>query len=469
MSKSDKDVVFFCTECGYESLKWLGKCPACGNWGTFSEMKKEKETAAQKAGGSVSLYGSEAKVYSIDDVIVDSEERVFSGIEEADRVFGGGIVRGSVSLIAGDPGIGKSTLVLMMCGNLAKEHKVLYVSGEESVKQVKMRADRLGISAKGLKLMSEVRLSAVESVIEKEDPEFLVIDSVQTICDDSLQSAVGSVTQIRETTSRLMYYAKQKNITVFIIGHITKDGSIAGPKVLEHMVDTVINFEGERQLCYRILRSVKNRFGSTNEIGVFEMKEDGLCQVLNPSAAMLDGRPENVPGTAVVCSVDGNRPVLIEVQALLSRTTLAMPRRMSTGIDYNRVSMLIAVLEKRLRYKMSECDSYINVIGGIRLTETSSDLGIAAAMMSSYKNRSVKNDTVFIGEIGLAGEVRGVNHIEQRLSESIRLGFREIFLPAGNRKAAEDFLARSGAEAKVHYVDRVSALEEIIYSDRSED
>lgn len=433
--------VYFCTECGYESSGWLGKCPGCQNWNTFVEEKIKPEKSS--GGNSFGFKGAYAqtKATTLGDITTEVSEREDTGIGELDRVLGGGIVKGSLILASGDPGIGKSTMMLMLSGNMAKKKNVLYVSGEESVQQIKMRAERLKIDSEKLYIYSETLISNIESEIERIKPDYIVIDSVQTIYDDEIASAPGSVSQVREITGRLMRIAKGMNITVFIIGHVTKDGGIAGPRVLEHMVDTVLYFEGERHQAYRILRCVKNRFGSTNEIGVFEMREDGLAEVLNPSAVMLEGRPVDAAGTAVVCTLEGTRPMLLEVQALVSNTTLANPRRMSTGLDYNRVALLVAVLEKRAGYKMCDCDAYVNVIGGMRIYEPAADAAVAAAIMSSYRNKVFPQDTVIFGEIGLTGEIRSVNQADKRVSEAFRMGFKKCIVPKGNEEALRKTLS----------------------------
>lgn len=428
---------FFCSDCGYESSGWLGKCPGCGAWNTFVEEKISPEPKGGNSFGFAGFTGRGTKATPIKEIRVDDRERTASGIGELDRVLGGGIVSGSLILVAGDPGIGKSTMMLMLSGNLARQHTVLYVSGEESGTQIRLRADRLGVSAEHLYIYAETSVDAIVAQIEELKPDYVIIDSVQTLADSSVTSAPGSVSQVREITGTFLRLSKSLNITIFIVGHVTKEGAIAGPRVLEHMVDTVLYFEGERHLSYRILRAVKNRFGSTNEIGVFEMRDNGLCQVENPSMALLEGRPSDNAGTAVVCAMEGSRPVMLEVQALISGSNLTNPRRMSTGLDYNRFALLLAVLEKRGGYRLGTCDAYINVIGGIRLMEPASDLAVAAAVMSSYRNIVLPEDTVFIGEIGLTGEIRAVSHIEKRIGESLRLGFKKCVVPEGNRKMVE--------------------------------
>lgn len=419
--------VFFCQECGYESAKWMGQCPGCKAWNTFVE---EKVVTGAKTSRTKALDSAPA---SILEVTTGEETRIGTGMKELDRVLGGGIVKGSLVLLGGDPGIGKSTILLQVCRSLTETgHKVLYVSGEESLQQIKMRAERLGDFKKDMYLHCETDVEAVEAAVEKVHPEIMVIDSIQTMTLDDVSSAAGSVSQVREVTNRLMQIAKIKNIAIFIVGHVTKEGNVAGPRTLEHMVDTVLYFEGERSSIYRILRGVKNRFGSTNEIGVFEMKNTGLTEVLNPSQVMLEGRPVDASGSVVVCSMEGTRPLLIEIQALVAQTNFQMPRRTSVGIDYNRVNLLMAVLEKRAGIHLGSCDAYVNLTGGIRLSEPAIDLGIVLALVSSYRNRAVDEHTIIFGEVGLTGEVRGVNMAEQRVKEAAKLGFTTCILPASN-------------------------------------
>ncbi len=425
MAKSKS--VFVCQECGYETSGWLGKCPSCNQWNTFVEELQERINVKSSA-------VSDIRPVKISDVQLGEEERYFTGMKEVDRVLGGGAVRGSLILVGGDPGIGKSTLLLQVCQNITADLPILYVSGEESIKQIKMRADRLNVNNPAILMVSETSFGSIERLVEKIKPGFMVIDSIQTVYCDELSSAPGSVSQVREVTSRLMKIAKNMNTTVAIVGHVTKEGAIAGPKVLEHMVDTVLYFEGERHLSYRILRAVKNRFGSTNEIGIFEMRDVGLVEVDNPSAMMLSGRPRNVPGSVVVSSLEGTRPMLIEIQALVSATSFGMPRRLATGVDHNRVTILMAVLEKRVGMQLYNCDAYVNVIGGIKIDEPACDLGIITAIASSFKNVAVDPGAVFIGEVGLTGEVRAVSQIEKRINEAMRIGFSTCIIPLGNMK-----------------------------------
>ncbi|MCD7826811.1 MAG: DNA repair protein RadA [Clostridiaceae bacterium] len=430
MAKGKNKTVFFCKECGYESAKWLGQCPGCKEWNTFVE-----EPVIKTAAGKEISRTAAAEPSRLSEVRVTEEVRTLTGIGELDRVLGGGIVTGSLVLVGGDPGIGKSTLLLQMCQQLVNtEKKVLYVSGEESVKQIKMRADRLGEFKKELFLLSETDLDRVVDVISRMKPDVVVIDSIQTMYREEIGSMPGSVSQIRETTSVLLHLAKSMAISVFVIGHVTKEGVVAGPRILEHMVDTVLYFEGEGSASYRFLRGVKNRFGSTNEIGVFEMRGCGLVEVTNPSEYMLQGKPENESGSVVTCSMEGTRPILIEVQALVCQTNFNMPRRTAAGTDYNRVNLLMAVIEKRLGLRMGDCDAYINVAGGLRIHEPALDLGIIAAVLSSYRNQSFDSSTICFGEVGLVGEVRAVAMAEQRVLEAAKLGFKRCLLPQGNKR-----------------------------------
>lgn len=419
--------VFFCQECGYESSKWMGQCPGCKAWNSLVE---EKVVTGTKKSQTKTFNSVPA---SILEVTTGEETRISTGMKELDRVLGGGIVNGSLILLGGDPGIGKSTILLQVCRELTSMgHKVLYVSGEESPQQIKMRAERLGEFQKDMYLHCETDIDAVEMAAEKIKPNVMVIDSIQTMTQDDVTSSAGSVSQVREVTNRLMQIAKTKNIAIFVVGHVTKEGNVAGPRTLEHMVDTVLYFEGERSSVYRILRGVKNRFGSTNEIGVFEMKNSGLSEVTNPSKVMLEGRPIDAAGSIVVCSMEGTRPLLIEIQALVAQTNFQMPRRTSVGIDYNRVNLLMAVLEKRAGIHLGSCDAYVNLTGGIRLTEPAIDLGIVLALVSSYRNRAVDEHTIIFGEVGLTGEVRGVSMAEQRVREAAKLGFTTCIMPATN-------------------------------------
>lgn len=428
MAKGKQKTTFFCKECGFESPKWLGQCPGCKEWDSFVEEPVVKTAAGRSV--TVTEHREPSK---LSEIVTNDEVRTLTGIGELDRVLGGGIVTGSLVLVGGDPGIGKSTLLLQMCKQLAEAGKdVLYVSGEESVKQIKMRADRLGTFQKELFLLSETDLDIVTEVIGRKKPEIVIIDSIQTMYREEIGSAPGSVSQVRETTSTLMRLAKSLPVSIFIVGHVTREGVVAGPRVLEHMVDTVLYFEGDGGASYRFLRGVKNRFGSTDEIGVFEMRGNGLVEVPNPSEYMLAGKPKQAPGSIVVCSIEGTRPILIEVQALVCQTNFNMPRRTSTGTDYNRVNLLMAVIEKRMGVRMGDCDAYINVAGGMRIHEPALDLGIILALLTSYRNQSLDDETICFGEVGLAGEVRAVNMAEQRVLEAAKLGFKRCILPKVN-------------------------------------
>lgn len=426
MAKSKS--IFVCQECGYESMGWLGKCPACNQWNTFVEEHQASSS------GNLSGKSTDAVPVSINDIRIENEERYSTGIKELDRVLGGGIVNGSLILVGGDPGIGKSTLLLQMCESIKDNIKILYTSGEESIKQIKLRADRLDVKNPNLLMISETNFRVIDRLINKDKPGIVIIDSIQTVYNEELTSAPGSVSQVREVTAGLMKIAKSLGITVLIIGHVTKEGVIAGPRVLEHMVDTVLYFEGERHLSYRVLRAVKNRFGSTNEIGIFEMRDSGLAEVDNPSVMMLSGKPDSVPGSVVVSSLEGTRPMLIEIQALVCPTNFGMPRRMATGIDYNRITLLMAVLEKRVGMQLHNHDAYVNVVGGLKIDEPACDLGVIAAVASSFRNSPIGADTVLIGEVGLTGEVRAVSQIDKRIMEALRIGFKNCIIPYGNMK-----------------------------------
>lgn len=432
--------VYFCQNCGYESSKWMGQCPGCKEWNTFVE-----ETISSRSIKNGNAAGGNTKIsspVSLSLIKMDEEEKVHTGSRELDRVLGGGIVPGSLTLVGGDPGIGKSTLLLQVCKNLAASgHTVLYISGEESLKQIKIRANRMGEFSDNLSLLCETNLEIIEESIRRFKPEMVIIDSIQTMYSENVSAAPGSVSQVRESTGVFLQLAKGMNVSIFIVGHVTKEGTVAGPRVLEHMVDTVLYFEGDRHASYRILRSVKNRFGSTNEIGVFEMRQEGLVEVENPSEYMLNGRPDNASGSVVVCSMEGTRPILVEIQALVCRTNFGFPRRQATGTDFNRVNLLMAVLEKRLGLLMSDCDAYVNVAGGMKINETALDLGMVMAIVSSFKNRALDEKMMVFGEVGLSGEVRAVNMAEQRLQEAKKLGFTTVVMPkvcAGAIKADKD-------------------------------
>ena len=428
MAKAKK-TAFFCQNCGYESAKWMGQCPACREWNTFVEEPTAAKTPAGNQGlGSHSAAGR--KPVHLTEISTGKEERIPTGIGELDRVLGGGIVPGSLTLVGGDPGIGKSTLLLQVCRMLSTAgHQVLYISGEESLRQIKLRAVRIGEFNENLSLLCETNLDIIRAVMEKEKPEMAVIDSIQTMYNEEVSSAPGSVSQVRESTNVLMQIAKGMGISIFIVGHVTKDGNVAGPRVLEHMVDTVLYFEGDRHASYRILRGVKNRFGSTNEIGVFEMQTEGLVEVKNPSEYMLNGRPEGASGSVVACSMEGTRPILIEIQALVCHSNFGIPRRTAAGCDFNRVNLLMAVLEKRSGVQLSSCDAYVNITGGIKIQEPAIDLGIVLAILSSFRNKALNPKMVAFGEVGLSGEVRAVSMAKQRVAEAEKLGFEECVVP----------------------------------------
>lgn len=434
MAKGKKSI-FFCQNCGHEEAKWLGQCPACKEWNTFVEERIDSGITKGTTVAARAVH--EAKVVPLTEVTADDDTRSETGIKELDRVLGGGIVPGSLVLVGGDPGIGKSTLLLQVCQRMAQMKKILYISGEESQAQIKLRANRMGNFTSSLLLLCETNLGIIRSVIEKERPELVIIDSIQTMYSEDVTSAPGSVSQVRESTNVFMQLAKGLCIPIFIVGHVTKEGTVAGPRVLEHMVDTVLYFEGDRHASYRILRAVKNRFGSTNEIGVFEMRQSGLVEVENPSEYMLSGKPENASGSVVACSMEGTRPILLEIQALVCRTNFGMPRRTAAGTDYNRVNLLMAVLEKRLGMSLGNCDAYVNIAGGIKMNEPAIDLGITLAVVSSYKDQVIDEKTVVFGEVGLSGEVRAVSMAEQRVLEAKKLGFERVILPAVCMKSVE--------------------------------
>ena len=427
MAKS-KTNVFFCQNCGFETTKWMGQCPACREWNTFVEEVIDRTTGNSSQKMKKAL--AEVKPMPLSAILSASEERTSTSIKELDRVLGGGIVKGSLVLVGGDPGIGKSTLLLQVCRNLSNnKHSILYVSGEESLQQIKIRAERIGTFTDSLELLCETNLEIIKEVITKKKPQVVIIDSIQTMFSENVSSAPGSVSQVREATAIFMQIAKGFGISIFIVGHVTKEGVVAGPRVLEHMVDTVLYFEGDRHESYRILRGVKNRFGSTNEIGVFEMRTEGLIEVENPSEFMLSGKPIGASGSVVACSMEGTRPILLEIQALVCHTNFGNPRRTATGTDYNRVNLLLAVLEKRLGMRLSECDAYINIAGGIRMNEPAIDLGIVLAIISSKLDKAIDDKTICFGEVGLSGEVRGVSMAEQRVLEAKKLGFERCILP----------------------------------------
>ncbi len=443
--------VFFCNECGYESSKWLGQCPSCKTWNSFVEEPVQRKNAGGASFAGKGVFGERRMTpQKLSEVAQTFQERLCTGIGELDRVLGGGIVPGSLVLVGGDPGIGKSTLLLQTCSILAeREHKVLYISGEESPQQIKMRADRLEEPSGKLLLLAETNLDAVEAAILSEKPEVVVIDSIQTMFREDIQASPGSVSQVRETTGSLMRLAKGEGVSIFIVGHVTKEGVVAGPRVLEHMVDTVLYFEGENAVSYRILRAVKNRFGSTNEIGVFEMRSNGLAQILNPSEYLLEGRPENEPGSVVAATIEGSRTMLVEVQALVCQTNFNMPRRTAAGMDYNRVNLLLAVLEKRLGIPLAYCDAYINVAGGMRINEPALDLAVVFAILSSYKNKEAPKRAIVFGEVGLTGEVRAVSMALQRVAEAQKLGYAQCILPYANLESIRKNRKESGGIALI--------------------
>lgn len=420
--------VFVCSNCGNESPKWLGKCPACNSWNTFYEEK----IVTSKVSGEKKAVSAEVK--KLNSVEIEKYSRYKTGYEELDRVLGGGLVQGSLVLLGGEPGIGKSTLILQICDKIKVNGSVLYISGEESATQIKMRADRLNINNENILFLGETCIETIENTLESVKPDFIIIDSIQTMYSEQLQAAAGSVSQVREITARIMQMCKRKNITTILIGHVTKDGNIAGPRVLEHMVDTVLYLEGERYFSYRILRGVKNRFGSTNEVGLFEMREEGLCEIENPSEILISERDGNPSGSVIVASLEGTRPMLIEIQALLAPTAFGMPRRTGIGVDYNRMALLMAVLEKRAGLHISNYDAYINVVSGIKIDEPAVDLGIALAIASNFKNVPLPKDLVVVGEIGLTGEIRSVNSLEKRVKEAEKMGFKTFVVPESGKK-----------------------------------
>mgnify|MGYP002771678230 FL=1 len=425
----NKKVVYFCQECGYESSKWMGQCPGCRAWNTFvEETVSAKKTSS--SGKSLQSISGRAEPVVLKDIRLSEDERKLTKIGELDRVLGGGIVPGSLVLVGGDPGIGKSTLLLQVCRNLALSgNSVLYISGEESLRQIKLRAERIGEFNENLQLLCETNLETIREVIERKKPDMVVIDSIQTMFHEDISSAPGSVSQVRESTNILMQIAKGQGVSIFIVGHVTKEGNVAGPRVLEHMVDTVLYFEGDRHASYRILRAVKNRFGSTNEIGVFEMRNTGLEEVKNPSEFMLNGKPNGTSGSIVACSMEGTRPILVEIQALVCQSNFGIPRRTAVGTDFNRVNLLMAVLEKKVGIHLAACDAYVNIAGGMKMTEPAIDLGISLAVVSSCKDIIIPDSVIAFGEIGLSGEVRAVSMAGQRVAEAKKLGFDTVILP----------------------------------------
>ena len=426
--------VYFCTQCGNETPKWQGRCPSCGAWNSLEEHIEKPAAPGRAKSAPVGMSQTPKKLHEVD---TGSEIRFSTGMGELDRVLGGGAVAGSLVLVGGAPGIGKSTLLLQICNQLCRERSVLYVSGEESERQLKLRAQRLGVSPESLYILSETRLSDILEAVDTTGPDILIVDSVQTLYNEENESSPGSISQVKDCTMSMMQLSKSRGITVFVVGHINKDGAIAGPKVLEHMVDCVLYFEGDQNSSYRLLRAAKNRFGSTNEIGVFEMGDSGLIEVPNPSQMLLEGRPEGASGTCVACVMEGTRPVLAEVQALVSKTTFNVPRRTADGFDFNRAALLLAVAEKRAGMKLNIFDAYINVIGGLRLDEPGADLPVILAVASSYRDAVIPDDLVAIGEVGLTGEIRSVSHMNQRLGEVARLGFKKVIIPRGGAEKLE--------------------------------
>ena len=447
MAKGKAVSAFFCQNCGYESSKWMGQCPACHEWNSFVEEPVIKSPHA--TGQSVRRV--DRPPVSIDEIKGDKEERFTTDIEEFDRVLGGGIVPGSLTLVGGDPGIGKSTLLLQVCKQLSDTgREVLYISGEESLSQIKMRADRIGTFQKQFRLLTEINLDIIAQTVKKEKPDVVVIDSIQTMFNEQVNAAPGSVSQVRESTAVLLQLAKGENIAILIVGHVTKEGTVAGPRVLEHMVDTVLYFEGDKQDIYRILRGVKNRFGSTNEIGVFEMEEGGLREIKNPSEYMISGKPQGASGSVVTCCMEGTRPMLMEVQALVCDTNFQIPRRQATGCDFNRMNLLIAVIEKRIRIPLGHEDAYINFAGGMKITEPATDLAVVMALVSSYKNTPVDDKMIVFGEVGLSGEVRGVSMVKQRVLEAKKMGYTRCMVPYTNYKQLADI-----KDMKIHPVKNI--------------
>ena len=464
MSKSKTK--FFCSQCGHETSGWLGKCPGCGSWNTIVEEKfsksKEKSGRSQSGwtGGSFESE-NESNSFLLSDIDMEGEKRFVTGIYELDRVLGGGFVRGSLVLVGGDPGIGKSTLLMQVCGKNSGEDNILYVSGEESPGQIRMRAQRLGVKADSIRVFAQTSFEAVANEISKQSPEIAIIDSIQTMYTDEVSSAPGSVSQVREVAFGLLRIAKNTGTTIVLVGHVTKDGAIAGPRVLEHMVDTVLYFEGERQSSYRILRAVKNRFGATDEIGIFEMTEKGLIDVENASSAMLEGRPIGVPGTVVTSCMEGTRPILIEIQSLLSPTSYGTPQRMTQGLDRGRVSMILAVLDSRLSLGVSQMDAFINIVGGIKSDETALDLAVVAAVVSCVRMKPVKPGIIVFGEVGLTGEIRPVSNLDRRINEARRMGFKSCILPGGSRKHSGK--AMNYSDFELLYVDSIGEMIDVLF------
>ena len=451
------NTVFFCKECGYESAAWMGKCPSCNSWNSFVEEKINKKTSKSSsiAKGFASTFSKDSEIKKLNSIVVSKEVRIDTGYDELNRVLGSGLVLGSLTLLGGEPGIGKSTLVMQICNNLSKHGNVLYISGEESETQIKLRADRLGVKSDNILFLSETSISKIEEKVEGSSPKFCIVDSIQTMIDEEISSVSGSISQVKEVTARLMYMAKRNNITIILIGHVTKDGVIAGPRILEHMVDSVLYIEGERFSSHRIVRTVKNRFGSTNEIGVFEMKDTGLVEVKNLSEVFLSDTINDLPGTAIVATLEGNSTILLEVQALTSTSYYNNPRRVATGVDLNRLNMILAVLEKKCGINIGAKDVYVSLIGGIKIDEPAIDLGVAMAIISNVKNRVIDNKTVYIGEIGLTGQIRSVLNAEKRIKEISKMGFKKVVL---NKKQAN--LLKGNKDIKNIEIIGIDTLEE---------
>ncbi len=450
-------IIYTCYECGYETNKWLGRCTSCGSFNSFVENAVDKK--AEKKAVAQTLKST--KPLKLDEISTIDTERVKTNFKELNRVLSGGLVQGSLTLVGGDPGIGKSTLLLQICQSICDQGKtILYISGEESTQQIKLRATRLNINSENLFIMAETNLTVIESTIKEYEPDLVIIDSIQTIYKEELSSAPGSVTQTRESVSSFMKIAKGDNISIIVVGHVTKEGNLAGPKMLEHMVDTVIYFEGDKNASYRLIRTVKNRFGSTNEIGVFEMKEDGLNEISNPSEYMLAGRPLNIAGSVITCSIEGTRPILTEVQSLVSVTNFGMPRRTANGMDYNRVVMLMAVLEKRAGMQLSNYDSYVNIAGGMKIIEPSLDVAVVSAIASSYKNKAINPYTIVFGEVGLTGEIRAVTNVDKRVKEAKKLGFKNCIIPQANLRGLDEY-----KDMRIFGVSNIGELLKLIFSE----
>jgi DNA repair protein RadA/Sms len=457
---------FTCSSCGQETSGWLGRCPGCGAWNTLVEEKTATGGAGYRGpwtGSSPGAGSMPNKIVSLADISVQAETRLGSGMREFDRVLGGGFVRGSLVLIGGDPGIGKSTLLLQTIGLIGRNQKTLYISGEESPRQIRLRADRLGLSGESVHLLAATEFSAIAAALTAEKPDLAIVDSIQTLYVEELSSAPGTVSQVREATAGLLRLAKNLDITIVLVGHVTKDGALAGPRVLEHMVDTVLYFEGERQQDYRILRAVKNRFGATDELGIFEMTDHGLQEVDNASLAMLSGRPIDVAGSVVTACMEGTRPLLVEIQALLNESSYGAPQRMAQGLDRNRVTMLLAILEKQFRFGLNNMDTYVNVVGGLRVSETGADLAIIAALVSSLKDKPIRPGSLLFGEAGLTGEIRSVAQADRRIQEASRLGFRRIILPGSCRNGLSK--AKLPEDCELFYIDRVSEALDILFDE----